>query len=126
MIKFLIDTNILIWYFWGSKRIDSIKEIIASENSDIYFSEVSLWEIMIKIRAEKLNIDIDELLFFAKKHAFIELPVSSKFNKVYMELAKHHKDPFDHMLLAQAITCPMHFITGDALLADYSSLVMVI
>jgi len=43
-----------------------------------------------------------------------------------MELPKIHKDPFDHMLLAQAITCPMRFITGDEILAKYSPLVMVI
>jgi PIN domain nuclease of toxin-antitoxin system len=43
-----------------------------------------------------------------------------------MELPTLHKDPFDHMLLAQAITYPMRFITGDSLLAEYSSLVMVV
>jgi PIN domain nuclease of toxin-antitoxin system len=43
-----------------------------------------------------------------------------------MELPNIHKDPFDHILLAQAVTFPMRLITGDSLLADYSSLVMVI
>jgi PIN domain nuclease of toxin-antitoxin system len=63
---------------------------------------------------------------FARKLAFFELPVTSDCIDAYLELPNLHKDPFDHMLLAQAITCPMRLITGDAQLADYSSLVMVV
>jgi len=126
MNRFLMDTNILLWYFWGSDRIDSIKELIGSELIDIFFSPVSLWEIAIKIKSGKLNLNIKELYAYAKKHNFIELPLTGDCLKAYLELPNIHKDPFDHMLLAQALTFPMRLITGDSLLADYSSLVMVI
>ena len=126
MINFLLDTNVLLWYFWGSDRVDSIKKLIASEEVGVFVSIISLWEVMIKVRAGKLNINFEELLFFIKKHSFIELPVTGDYVKAYLELPNLHKDPFDHMLLAQAITCPMRLITGDSLLADYSSLVMVV
>ncbi|GBU28034.1 hypothetical protein R84B8_01592 [Treponema sp. R8-4-B8] len=126
MNRFLMDTNILLWYFWGSDRIDSIKELIGSEVTDIFFSPVSLWEIAIKIKSGKLNINIKELYANAKKHNFIELPLTGDCLNAYLELPNIHKDPFDHMLLAQALTFPMRLITGDSLLADYSSLVMVI
>jgi PIN domain nuclease of toxin-antitoxin system len=131
MNLFLLDTNVLLWYFWGSSRIDPVRELIVSEESDVFFSTISLWEIATKIRAGKLDLDLDDLRLFTKKHAFFELPVNSDYIKTYLELPNIHgdtcpKDPFDHMLLAQAITCPMRLITGDSLLADYSSLVMVV
>ena len=126
MIKFLLDTNVLLWYFWGSDRIDTIKELIASEEADVFISVVSLWEILIKVRAGKLNVDLDELRSFVKKHAFSELPITGDYIKAYLELPSLHRDPFDHMLLAQAITCPMRLITGDSQLAAYSSLVMAV
>ena len=126
MIQFLLDTNALLWYFWGSDRIESARNLIESEEADIFISTVSLWEIAIKVRTGKLIIDINELRFFAKEHAFLELPLTGDCIKAYLELPDLHKDPFDHMLLAQAATYPMRLITGDSQLADYSSLVMVI
>jgi len=126
MNRFLMDTNVLLWYFWGSNRVESVREIVASEVMDIYYSPVSLWEIAIKIRNGKLNININELCAYTQKHNFTELPLTSDCLKTYMDLPNIHKDPFDHILLAQAINFPMRLITSDSLLADYSSLVMVI
>jgi len=126
MNHFLLDTNILLWYFWDSDRIDSIKGLIASDATDIFYSPVSLWEIAIKVRSGKLDVNIKELYAYAQKYAFTELPLTGDCLKAYMELPHIHKDPFDHILLAQALTYPMRLITGDSLLADYSSLVMVI
>jgi len=126
MIKFLLDTNVLLWYFWGSDRVDSIKELIASEEVNVFISVVSLWEILIKVRTGKLNVDLDELRSFMKEYAFSELPITGDYIKAYLELPNLHRDPFDHMLLAQAVTCPMRLITGDSQLAAYSSLVMAI
>ena len=54
------------------------------------------------------------------------LPITGDYITAYLELPHLHRDPFDHMLLAQAITCPMRLITGDSQLAAYSSLVMAI
>ena len=126
MMQFLLDTNIFLWYFWGSNRVNPIKELILSKDAEVFISTASFWEIMIKIRAGKLSTDLDHLRIFAKSHAFFELPITSEYTKSYLELPQLHKDPFDHMLLAQAISHPMRFITGDSLLAQYSSLVMVV
>jgi len=126
MNRFLLDTNVLLWYFWGSDRIDSIKELIESEMVNVFYSPVSLWEIAIKVKNGKLNININELYTFAQKYDFSELPLTGDCLKAYLDLPNIHKDPFDHILLAQALTFPMRLITSDSLLADYSSLVMVI
>jgi PIN domain nuclease of toxin-antitoxin system len=126
MSRFLMDTNILLWYFWGSDRIDTIKELVGAETTEIFYSPVSLLEIAIKVKNGKLKLDVNELHTHAQKHNFTELPLTGDCLKAYLDLPNIHKDPFDHMLLAQAITSPMRLITGDSLLADYSSLVMVI
>ena len=126
MINLLLDTNVFLWYFWGSKQIDSARELIESKETNVFISTVSLWEIAIKVRNGKLTVDLEELRFYAEKHAFNELPITGKFMKTYLELPSLHKDPFDHMLLAQAISTPMRLISGDAVLAKYSSLVMAI
>ena len=126
MMQFLLDTNILLWYFWGADRVNSIKAIVTSEEADIFVSAVSFWEIMIKLKTGKLTVDVEQLRLFAKSNAFFELPITGDYIKTYLELPQLHKDPFDRMLLAQAITHPMRLITSDSLLAEYSSLVMVV
>ena len=60
--------------------------------------------------------------FFSK----CQVLLTSAYTTAYINLPKLHKDPFDHMLLAQAITSPMRLITADQIMAGYSSLVMVI
>ena len=126
MINLLLDTNVFLWYFWGSRRVNSIRSLIGSGEVNVYISTSTFWEIAIKVRAGKLAVDLEQLRSYAEIHAFNELPVTSTYMKAYLELPSLHKDPFDHMLLAQTISSPMRFITGDSLLAEYSSLVMVI
>ena len=126
MIDLLLDTNVFLWYLWGSGRTDSIRHLIESREIDVFISAVSWWEIAIKIRTGKLAVDLEQLRYYADVHSFNELPITSIYTKAYLELPVFHKDPFDHILLAQAITSPMRLITGDSFLAEYSSLVMVI
>jgi PIN domain nuclease of toxin-antitoxin system len=126
MTQFLLDTNVFLWYFWGTKRIDSIRHLIEADETEVFISSISFWEIAIKLRSGKIDVDLEELHFHAEEHTFIELPITSTYMKTYLELPDLHKDPFDRMLLAQAIYSPMRLITGDSLLAEYSSLVMVV
>jgi PIN domain nuclease of toxin-antitoxin system len=126
MSNWLLDTNALIWLFEGSVRMGSARKLFCLPNTKVYISAVSWWEIAIKIRTGKLPISISNLQSYTNEYDFFELPIDNKYIKAYLELPNLHRDPFDHMLLAQAISCPMHFITGDALLAEYSPLVMVV
>jgi len=126
MIQMLLDTNIVLWLAGNDPRADSIKPMLLTAGNKAFISIVSWWEIAIKIRNGKLKLNLEELYAYAKRHDFIELPMTGDCLKAYLDLPAIHKDPFDHMLLAQAITSPMRLITSDSLLADYSSLVMVI
>jgi len=126
MTRFLLDTNALIWLFEGSPRIKPVLPLFFMKNSKVYINAVSWWEITIKERKESFSFTGLELESFVNMYDFHELPVTREQFRAYKELPKIHNDPFDHMLLAQAITCPMRLITGDKILAEYSSLVMVI
>ena len=124
--RWLLDTNALIWFFRGSPRMDRARELFSAPNARVYISAVSWWEIAIKARVGKLPINVSELAAFASEYDFRELPVTSEYLEAFQTLPDLHRDPFDHMLLAQAITCPMRLVTGDSILAEYSPLVMVV
>jgi PIN domain nuclease of toxin-antitoxin system len=126
MIHLLLDTNAVIWLFEDRPRVNKVKELILSPATQVFISAVSWWEMAIKIRTGKLRVDLAEFRARAESYNFLELPLYGRTAETLLDLPKLHNDPFDHMLLAQAITEPMRFITGDASLAGYSSLVMVI
>jgi PIN domain nuclease of toxin-antitoxin system len=126
MIHMLLDTNIVLWLAENNPRADPIKPMLLTEENRAFISVVSWWEIAIKVKSGKLKTNIKELYAFAKNYNFTELPLTGDCLKAYLDLPNIHKDPFDQMLLAQALTFPMRLITSDFLLADYSSLVMVI
>ena len=126
MTNLLLDTNALIWLYEGSPRIKPIERLLMIPGSKVYISSISWWEIAIKERNGKLPFKFSQFEKFVDEYDFHELPITKEYLKVYLELPNHHKDPYDLMLLAQAITSPMRLITGDSILAEYSSLVMVI
>jgi len=126
MNNWLLDTNALIWLFEGSRRMDSARKLFSLPHTQVHISVVSWWEIAIKVRTGKLSLSLSFLESFVNDFDFVELPLTKNYIPAYLELPSLHRDPFDHMLLAQAITHPMRFITGDEQLAKYSSLVMVV
>ena len=126
MNNWLFDTNALIWFFLGNKRMLPVLDMLKLPNSKVYISAVSWWEIALKVKMGKLPINISLLTSFAEEYNFAELPLDRTHIEAYMEIPVLHKDPFDHMLLSQAISSHMRIITGDAILAEYSSLVMLV
>ena len=125
-MRMLLDTNALLWMLAGSPRIEPVRELIESDDTEVFVSAVSWWEIAIKTRIGKLDADLPELRTAARDSGLVELPLTGVHAEVFLDLPKLHNDPFDHMLVAQAVSEPMRFITGDSLLADYSPLVTVI
>jgi PIN domain nuclease of toxin-antitoxin system len=124
--QLLLDTNIILWLAEDKPRIEQIKPMLLSVETQVFVSVVSWWEIAIKVRTGKLAVDLEQIRSYAEEHSFVELPVTGDYMKAYLELPVLHKDPFDHMLLAQAVSSPMRLITGDSFLAEYSSLVTVV
>ena len=125
-MQLLLDTNIVLWLAEDKPRIDQIKPLLLTTESQVFVSAVSWWEIAVKVRTGKLTVDLAQIRSYAEEHFFVELPMTGEYMKAYLDLPALHKDPFDHMLLAQAISSPMRFVTGDFFLAEYSSLVIVV
>lgn len=115
-MDYLIDTHILIWCIAGNSSLSKkiIKEIDDPKNR-ILLSTVSLWEIAIKVNLGKLNIGIpfDELEGFLRDKKFFLLDYSYNDLNILTQLPHHHRDPFDHLIICQAINNNLTIITDD-------------
>jgi len=124
-MRILVDTHIAIWA--GRPGALPAKAVAMLQAADeVYMSPISLWEIAIKVAAGKLDIDVVDFQKKAREARLRELPVTWAHAQTVRTLPPIHRDPFDRLLVAQAIAEPLHFLTGDATLAGYSELVTVV
>lgn len=123
-MRLLLDTNALFWALSNSPRIDPVRELLLADENEVFVSTISWWEIAIKARIGKLEANVPELRAAAQDSGFLELPLLGLHAEMLAIIPRHHNDPFDHMLVAQAMAEPMRLITGDGMLARYTPLVM--
>jgi PIN domain nuclease of toxin-antitoxin system len=123
-MRLLLDTSALLWALTNSPRIEGVKDLLLAEETEVFVSSVSWWEIAIKTRIGRLDADLPQLRAIAKESGFIELPLCGAHAEMLATLPIDHNDPFDHMLVAQAMSEPMRLITGDKMLSRYTSLVI--
>jgi PIN domain nuclease of toxin-antitoxin system len=123
-VRVLLDTHVFLWTLSGSPRIEPVRDLILSEESDVYVSAASLWEIAIKSSLGKLKADVVELRAASRASGFGELPVTGLHAEALAQLPRHHTDPFDRLLVAQAMAEPMRLLTADTRLAGYGELIM--
>lgn len=122
-MRILLDTHVALWVMAGSNRISTIRDVILADENDVYISTASWWELAIKIGIGKFEGDLPEIRGAAKKSGFFELPITGDHTESVFNLPPVHKDPFDRILVAQAICEPMRLITADGKLEPYSELV---
>jgi len=128
-MRALLDTHILLWAIGGSRRLPrQARQAILDPANEILFSAASIWEIAIKSQVRRGDFDADpaEIATAAIDSGFDELPVRAQHGALTARLAMHHRDPFDRLLIAQAMTEPARLITVDARLRRYSDLVLVL
>ena len=122
-MRLLLDTHVLLWALSDSKRLPAeTRDLIASADNEILFSAASIWEIAIKAqlaRAE-FGVDPETIIDAARETGFTELAVSAQHAAGVAKLPLHHKDPFDRMLISQALTEPARLLTADRTLGAYS------
>jgi PIN domain nuclease of toxin-antitoxin system len=121
----LLDTNALLWALSGSPRIRPIEAQLVAPESEVFVSAVSFWEIAVKASIGKLAASVAEIRRAAQASGFVELSIQCSHAEILAGLPLHHRDPFDRMIVAQAITEPMRLLTGDRQLSVYSELVQV-
>lgn len=126
-MKLLLDTHVLLWTIAKDDLLpDNARVLIGNEENDIFFSLASVWEVAIKHASKpgKITFSEDDLLKYCIQSGFIMLPIEAKHIQAIKSLQRNadappHKDPFDRLLIAQAKTEGMTFITHDKLLPDY-------
>jgi PIN domain nuclease of toxin-antitoxin system len=117
----LLDTHALLWWFSDDAQLGPYaRDLIADPANDVLVSVVSLWEIQVKLRVGKLAADILSIFEEIKAQAFELLPISQTHLVQLGTLPAHHKDPFDHLLIAQAIVEGAIFVSEDRHIADYA------
>jgi PIN domain nuclease of toxin-antitoxin system len=123
-MRILLDTHIFYWLFYDQHKLPSAARTILDDADAVFVSAVSLWEIAIKVRVGKLKADIPELLGSLEAANLLELPVLARHTPIVSVLPLYHADPFDRMLIAQAMSEPLHLLTADPQLKQYSELVI--
>ena len=119
-MRLLLDTHALLWWLSDDLKLgDYARDLIADPANDILVSAVSLWEILVKVRAGKLLVDIQEILDEMKAQGFELLDISPAHLVALAALPMHHKDPFDHLLIAQAIAEAATFLSEDGYTPQY-------
>jgi PIN domain nuclease of toxin-antitoxin system len=125
-MRLLLDTHVLLWTLGAPERLgNALSAAIKNPANDVMFSAVSIWEIAIKsaLKRDDFQVAPDEILAAAIESGFTELPMRSAAAVEVAKLPAHHRDPFDRLLIAQAITEPATLYTADAQLEIYSELV---
>ncbi|PSL27875.1 type II toxin-antitoxin system VapC family toxin [Dyadobacter jiangsuensis] len=125
-MTYLLDTHTLIWALTASHRLSTtVQSIMENESNDIVVSTLSFWEIALKRSVHKLTLDgftPEDFVYASIAADFEILPLSidlcSSFHKLS---ATHHKDPFDRMLIWQALHQKCALITVDRNIRKYTS-----
>lgn len=123
MGRFLLDTHTFLWWIQGNPSLsDRAQEILSDDNNQLCLSVVSLWEVTIKLNIGKLTIPhtIDELYKLLDLFNVELIHISQSDLKQYLALPLHHRDPFDRILIAQAIERSLVLVSADRSFEAYS------
>ena len=125
-MRLLLDTHVFLWAVTGSPLLKAPARQLLQAADEVYVSAASIWEVAIKARLGKIEADPAELAAAIEPSGFMHLPIGAAHAAGVALLEPHHNDPFDRLLIAQALAEPLKLVTADALLKRYSDLVMVI
>jgi PIN domain nuclease of toxin-antitoxin system len=123
-MRLLLDTHMLLWSLADPQRLpQSARDAIESGDNEILFSAASIWEVAIKAQILRLEfgVDAETMIEAARETRFGELAISAQHAAAVARLPLHHKDPFDRLLIGQAMTEPARLMTADRALAAYSN-----
>ncbi len=123
-MKLLLDTHILLWAAHGSPRLPARAAVlIRHAENELLFSAASLWEVAIKSGLGRPEFQIDPRILRRglMDNGYAELPVTGEHAAAVISLPPIHKDPFDRMLIAQAMVEGVTLVTADSDLPDYGA-----
>ena len=116
-MRYLLDTVVWLWSLDAVERINATgREILESGEKEIYFSAATAWEVSIKASLGKLKLPAAPytcVTGFTEKQSLRSLPITSLHAVKVYDLAPHHRDPFDRLIIAQAVVEEMTVLTAD-------------
>ncbi len=124
MVRLLLDTHVFLWSVGDDPRLSKKARSLICAADEVFISSASIWEASIKAGIGKLDVDIDLLVNEIANSGFLELPVRAAHAAYTRHLPDIHRDPFDRLLIAQAMTEPLRLVTADGQLEKYTDLVM--
>jgi PIN domain nuclease of toxin-antitoxin system len=125
-MRLLLDTHLFLWVTGDSRKLKADVRRQLVQAREVYVSAASIWELAIKVRLGRIQGNPLDMAAAIEASGFIELPVTSQHAARVASLPLHHRDPFDRMLVAQALTEPLLLLTADDALAAYGSMVQVV
>jgi PIN domain nuclease of toxin-antitoxin system len=118
-MKLLLDTHILIWWLSEASRLSQTEiDIITDSDNFIFVSAATAWEIAVKKMIGKLEAP-DDLPAALAINNFLELPIMIEHSQKLYQLPLHHNDPFDRIMVAQAMSEDLTFMTRDTKISLY-------
>ena len=124
-MRLLLDTHLLLWALGSPSRLPAgARQLMTT--GEVFVSAASLWEISIKVALGKLKADPRAVLDALEPAGFLQLPISGVHAAGVARLPPHHRDPFDRLLVAQAMAEPLRLLTNDQALAAYGDFVTVV
>lgn len=122
-MKLLLDTHIFLWYITADPRLSAAHQAaIQSSDNDVYLSAVSVWEAVVKHALGKLSLPASPVEYLPKQreaHGIAPLPFEESAMQFLADLPPLHRDPFDRMLIAQAMRHGMTVVTVDTQVSMY-------
>ena len=121
-MQYLLDTHAFLWFVNGDSQLsDKARLIIEDPMNERYVSIASFWEMAIKLKLGKLALDMSfkELYKEVRKNGFNLLPITIAHTEKTLILDLHHRDPFDRILISQAMVDKLTIITADTKFHHY-------
>ena len=127
-MKILLDTHIFLWFISGDAQLSTdVRDAIRDPDNEVYLSAVSVWEAIVKYQLGKLPLPEHPETYLPKQrdiHQIVSLALDERSVAQLAKLPPLHRDPFDRMLICQALQNGLTIATVDAAVRAYSVSVM--
>jgi PIN domain nuclease of toxin-antitoxin system len=127
-MKILLDTHIFLWFISGDTQLSiDVRNVIRDPNNEVYLSAISVWEAIVKYQLGKLPLPEHPATYLPKQRDLHQIASLALDERSVMQLAKLpllHRDPFDRMLICQALQEGLTIATVDSAVRAYSVSVM--
>ena len=122
-MNLLLDTHVFLWFIGGDPRLPApVREAVTDASNQVFLSVVSIWEATIKFQIGKLQLPEAPGVYLPAqraRHLISPLPLDEESVGRLAALPAHHRDPFDRMLICQAIEHDLTIATVDSMIMQY-------